>query len=262
MKRHTVFDNWKHVFRSCFILSWAMHSSSREAMRPKLEVLSSRPRDINKAASIVKTGGIIAFPTDTVYGLGCDPHSSRALTRLLSLKGGGRRDKPFPILVGSPKLAERIAALDSQAKALASRFWPGPLTVVVKPRVRFPHSLTMGRKTIAIRCPRNEVTLQLIRECGGFLTGTSANITGRPPCTSARMVCLHLSGRLDAVVDGGRSPRRIGSTVVRVDSRGAKILRRGPIGDAQIRRTLLCSGAFQKKTLKASNRLAKPFFKH
>lgn len=226
-----------------------------------MEVLSSHPRDIDRAASIVKTGGIIAFPTDTVYGLGCDPHNPRALGRLLSVKGRGRREKPFPILVSSPKLAEQIAAIDSQGKALVSRFWPGPLTLVLKPRVRFPNSLTMRRKMIAVRCPGNEVALRLIRKCGGLLTGTSANITGRPPCTSAEMVCRRLGDEVDAVVDGGRSPRRVGSTIVRVDS-GVKILRRGAIREAQIRRTLLRSAAFHERTSKTGDRLAKLFFRH
>lgn len=226
-----------------------------------MEVLSSHPRDIDRAARIVKTGGIIAFPTDTVYGLGCDPHNPRALRRLLSVKGRGRREKPFPILVSSPKLAEQIAAIDSQGKALVSRFWPGPLTLVLKPKVRFPNSLTMRRKMIAVRCPGNEIALRLVRKCGGLLTGTSANITGRPPCTSAEMVRRRLGDKVDAVVDGGRSPRRAGSTIVRVDS-GVKLLRRGPIREAQIRRTLLRSAAFHERTSKTGNRLAKLFFRH
>jgi len=201
-----------------------------------LEVLSTRSGDLERAARIVKRGGIVAFPTDTVYGLGCDPHDPRALNKVLSVKG--RRRKPFPILVASPKLAGRIAVMDSQAKALVSRFWPGPLTIVLKPRVRFPRSLRMRHETVALRCPRDRVTLQLIRRCGGLLTGTSANVTGRPPCTSARMVRRRLGDKIDAVVDGGRSPRRTSSTVVRVDSRGATILRKGPIRESQIRRTL------------------------
>ncbi len=178
----------------------------------------------------------MAFPTDTVYGLGCDPHNPKALSRLLSVKG--RREKPLPILVASQKLADQIAVMDSRARTLASRFWPGPLTIVLKPRVRFSRSLTMGRKTIAVRCPGNQAALRLIRECGGLLTGTSANTTGHPPCRSARMVDRCLGDRLDAVVDGGRSTRRLSSTVVRVHSRGVTILRKGHIRDRQVRRTL------------------------
>lgn len=201
-----------------------------------LEVLSSQPRDIEKAARTVKAGGVVAFPTDTVYGLGCDPQNPKALGKVLSVKGG--REKPLPVLVASQKLAGQIAVMDSRARALASRFWPGPLTMVLEPRVRFPRSLTMGRKTIAVRCPKNRVALQLIRSCGGFLTGTSANLTGRPPCTSARMVERCLGDSVDAVIDGGRSPRRTASTVVRVHSRGVTILRKGPIRVRQVKRAL------------------------
>lgn len=219
-------------------------------MGPKLEILSPRPRDIGRAARIVKAGGVIAFPTDTVYGLGCDPRDPRALSKLSSVKGKVRRKKPFPILVASSKLAERIAVMDGRAKALAARFWPGPLTIVLRPRIRFPHSLTMGRKTIAVRYPRNRVALQLIRKCGGFLTGTSANTTGRPPCTSVEVVRRTLGDRIDAVVDGGRSLRRAGSTIVRVHSRGVTILRKGPVRDAQIRRTLQSAPSRSKRTPK------------
>jgi len=211
-----------------------------------LEVLSTHRRDIERAARIVKGGGVVAFPTDTVYGLGCDPHNPRALRKALYVKG--RRKKPFPILVASPKLAGQIAVMDSRAKALASRFWPGPLTIVLKPRVHFPDSLTMHRKTIAVRCPKNRATLQLVRKCGGFLTGTSANLTGGPPCTSAKMVHRCLGDRIDAVVDGGRSRRRTASTVVRLDSRGATILRKGPIRNTHINRTLSSVPAPYKRT--------------
>ena len=201
-----------------------------------MEVLTTSPRDINRAAVIVRRGGVVAFPTDTVYGLGCDPYNRRALSRLSSAKG--RRNKPFPILVSSQKSAERIAVMDSIARMLASRFWPGPLTIVAKSKARFPNSLTLRRKTIAVRCPGNRVALQLIRKCGGLLTGTSANLTGKPPCTSAEMVQKQFGGRIDLVVDGGRSQRRTASTIVRVYSRGVRVLRKGPIRDAEVERAL------------------------
>jgi len=184
----------------------------------------------------VKRGGLIAFPTDTVYGLGCDPRNPQALSKLFSVKG--KRVKPIPILVSSLRLAQRIAVMDEKARTLASTFWPGPLTIVVRLKVHFPRLLTKGRRTIALRCPRNETTLQLVRKCGGLLTGTSANMTGQPPCISSAMVRRRLGDGIDAVVDGGRAPRRIGSTIVRTHSRGITMLRKGPIRDAEIRRAL------------------------
>jgi L-threonylcarbamoyladenylate synthase len=179
----------------------------------------------------------VAFPTDTVYGLGCDPWNDKALRKLKSIKD--RRREPFPVLVASQALANRIAVMDKRANALASRFWPGPLTMVLRPKVNFPHSLTMRRKTIAIRCPRNRFALKLIKKCGGLLTGTSANITGRAPCAHARAVRQSLGDRIDAVVDGGPSPIRRSSTVIRVYSRRVRIVRKGPILGSQIRRVLL-----------------------
>ena len=224
------------MFRSRFLLSRVAHFRTKRKMCAALQILSTRPRDIESAAEIVKRGGIVAYPTDTIYGLGCDPYNTQALKRVMSVKG--RRKRPLPVLVASPKVAHRIAVMDRRAKALASKFWPGPLTLVLKPRVRFPSSLTLGRKTIAVRCPKDRTALRLIRRCGGLLTGTSANLTGQPPCTSAMMVRRCLGDRIDGVVDGGRSPRRVGSTIVRIDSGKATILRRGPVPDKQLKRTL------------------------
>ncbi len=150
----------------------------------------------------------------------------------------GKRRKPLPILVNSLAVADRIAVMDRPAIALSSRFWPGPLTLVLKPRVRFPNSLTLGQKTVAVRCPNDRAALRLIERCGGMLTGTSANVTGFPPCTSAKMVLRCLGDRIDAVVDGGRSPRRVGSTIVRIDRRRVMIVRKGPIRGGQVKRAL------------------------
>ena len=226
-----------------------------------LQSLSTHVRDIEKAASIVKRGGIVAYPTDTVYGLGCDPHNSQAVKRAMHAKGK-KRQRPFPILVSSSGMANRIAVMDRRAKTLASSFWPGPLTLVLKPRVRFPNSLTLGRKTIAVRCPNNRVALKLIRRCGGLLTGTSANLTGRPPCTNAKMVRRSLGERIDAVLDGGQSPRQVGSTIVRVNSRGVTILRRGPISEEQVKRALSAAPLPHDKASTERSLRAKPFFKH
>ena len=198
--------------------------------------MSTDPKDIEKAASIVIKGGVVAYPTDTVYGLGCDPMNSRAVRRTMAVKG--ERKKPLPILVASQAVAEKIVVMNRRARALSSRFWPGPLTLVLKPRVRFPSSLTLGQRTIAVRCPDDKTALRLIKRCGGMLTGTSANRTGDPPCTSARMVSRVLGDRIDAVVDGGRSPRRTGSTIVRIDPRRVVIVRKGPIREEQVRQAL------------------------
>ena len=224
------------MFRSRFLLSRATQSRLKRKTCTALQIFSTDPRDIENAASIVIKGGIVAYPTDTVYGLGCDPMNSRAVRRVMAVKG--KRKKPLPILVNSLAVADRIAVMGRPARALSSRFWPGPLTLVLKPRVRFPNSLTLGQKTVAVRCPNDRAALRLIERCGGMLTGTSANVTGCPPCTSAKMVLRCLGDRIDAVVDGGRSPRRVGSTIVRIDRRRVMIVRKGPIRDGQVKRAL------------------------
>jgi L-threonylcarbamoyladenylate synthase len=201
-----------------------------------MELLGTGKRDLAKAARIVKLGGLVAFPTDTVYGLGCDPKNRFALERLLSVKG--RRRRPIPILVSSTETAARIAVMNHEVKVLASRFWPGALTLILKPRMHFPRELAMGRKTIGVRCPNNRRTLELIRKCGGLLTGTSANVSGQPSCRSALMVVRSLGDKIDAVIDGGPSPRGTESTVVRVRSGKVAVLRRGPIGEEKIRQVL------------------------
>ena len=178
----------------------------------------------------------MAFPTDTVYGLGCDPRKPDAVKKLLSVKG--RREKPFPILVSSLRMATRIATMNATARVLASRFWPGSLTLVLKSRGDSSLWLGVPRRTIAIRCPKNDVTLKLIRKCGGLLIGTSANRTGERPCTSARMIRRKLD-EVDAIIDGGPASARIPSTVVRVHSRGVTVLRKGRISESQIKRALL-----------------------
>ncbi len=201
-----------------------------------MELLSTRPRDIDRAALIVRSGGVLAFPTDTVYGLGCDPRNPKAIKKLLSVKR--ERKTPFPILVSSERMASRIATVNATARVLISRFWPGPLTLVLKSRPDSGLRLRTAGRTIAVRCPENDVALRLIHKCGGVLIGTSANRSGERPCTSARMICHRLDD-IDAVVDGGRAKSRVASTIVEVQSGMVSILRRGPIRESQIRRALL-----------------------
>lgn len=185
---------------------------------------------------IVRKGGLLAFPTDTVYGLGCDPRNAGAVKRLLSVKTA--RKKPFPILVTSERMASRIVTVNAMASILISSFWPGPLTLVLKLKSDSGLSPVAPGKTVAVRCPNNAVALSLIQKCGGLLIGTSANRSGEPPCTSARMVCEML-GEIDAVIDGGKAKSHVVSTVVEIGPSMVKILRKGPIRESQIRRVLL-----------------------
>jgi L-threonylcarbamoyladenylate synthase len=190
-------------------------------------VLNPDSTGIRIAAKIVSDGGILAFPTDTVYGMGCDPFNNTAVYRVLRAKG--RQDKPMPILVSSPTIARRIAFIDEVSSRLIRKFWPGPLTIILKARRAFPPGLTSGGGMIGLRCPDSRLTRALIKACGGLLVGTSANLTGHPPSRSASEVIKQLDCRIDAVIDGGRSPRKRGSTVLQVCNGRLVILRKGPV---------------------------------
>jgi len=196
------------------------------------------PAEIEECARIVRGGGVIAYPTDTVYGLGCDPFDVGAVKRLIAVKG--ERNKPLPILVDGVESAERVARLDRTARMLIDHFWPGALTVVVTKREAVPHEVTLG-ESVGVRCPNSRMALELIRLCGGYLIGTSANITGERPCKNASEVIAQIGPKLDAVLDGGET-LGIESTVVRPLDGMVRVLRRGAISSDEIAKVIPIEG--------------------
>jgi L-threonylcarbamoyladenylate synthase len=188
--------------------------------------LSSDARSIEEASIIVKEGGLVAFPTDTVYGLGCDPFNAAAVVRLIEAKE--RESKPVPVLCASEEDAAKLVDLSATALKLARRYWPGPLTIVAELRVELPQVLNQGSGWLGVRVPADEIAISLARGCGGVITGTSANLSGRPSSRSAGEVATSLGDRIDAIIDGGvRSGTE--STVVRVDGESVEVLRRGSV---------------------------------
>lgn len=187
------------------------------------------------AADVVKKGGLVCFPTDTVYGLGCDPRNSSAVERLMGAKGG--RTKAMPVLVKDLENAERLARLHDGAKKLARKFWPGPLTMVVPALETLP-SILVPDGTVGLRSPKHAVCLTLLGLCFGALVGTSANMTGRRPAVSAEEAAENLGDRVDLVIDGGRAPLGLASTVVDLTKSKLNVLREGPIGRAEIMRCI------------------------
>ena len=131
---------------------------------------------INKASQVVKNGGVIVFPTDTVYGLGCDPQSSSATSRIYSIKGRGT--KPVPILCAGIEEAHRAVNLGILGEKLAQIFWPGPLTIVAPLITSFPGLPTSSNMKLGVRVPAFEPTLRLVKMSGGYILGTSANLSG------------------------------------------------------------------------------------
>jgi len=189
-----------------------------------LKVIRCAESGIKKAAEAVRRGAVIVYPTDTVYGIGCDPYNVKAVRRVIEIKM--RERKPFPVLCSSLENAKRLVRLNRKSLRLAQKFWPGPLTIVAEIiDQKLPKVLTFGSKMLGVRVPNHEFTLQLIELSGGFLVGTSANKAGLKSPTSAEEVKSVLSSEYDILLDGGETPLKIESTVIEVDSDKLKLLR-------------------------------------
>lgn len=199
-------------------------------------IVGTSIEDIEQAARLVLEGGLIAYPTDTVYGLGCNPFNADAVDRLVKAKERVRDS--LPILVSSLEDAERLGEISGLAARLADRFWPGPLTLVVAPRTSFPSRVTGDALLVGLRIPNHETARRLIKECSGALIGTSANISGRPSLRTAKEVVRELEDRVDLIVDGGPAPLGRESTVVRVLGDEPTVLRDGAISRDDILKTL------------------------
>jgi L-threonylcarbamoyladenylate synthase len=183
------------------------------------------------AADTVARGGIICYPTDTVYGLGCDPFNESAVAKAIAAKG--KRTKAMPVLVNGIEDAERLVSFSRTAKKLAGVYWPGPLTIVLPAHERVP-SILAPQGTLGVRSPKHPICQQLLGLCSGCLVGTSANITGKPSAVSASEILDQLADRVDMILDGGRSPTGVASTVVDLTRDHLRILRQGPISKADI----------------------------
>lgn len=202
----------------------------------------SQDHDISKCADVVKSGGVIVFPTDTVYGIGCDPYNHAAVDRVFAIKDR-KTAKPLPILASTVKDVRNIALIDLRADTLARKYWPGKLTLVCPLIDRSISPLVVSNKgTIAVRIPGNICTLELIRKCR-FLVGTSANISGRRPARNIPQVLSSSLKGFDAVLDGGFIPKEKESTIVDLSKRGhIDIIREGSIKSVDIRKTLSTGG--------------------
>jgi L-threonylcarbamoyladenylate synthase len=184
---------------------------------------------IRKAAKVVRRGGLVVFPTDTVYGLGCDPLNHAAVRRLFDAKQ--RDTKAIPVLCSSTEKAAGLVKLSRRAFELAGKYWPGALTIVAPLSRPVPLQLNQGGPNLGVRVPGHPECLQLISSCGGWLAGTSANLSGLPSARSAAGALDQLGDAVDIVLDGGRLAGTE-STVVRVVGNVVTILRTGPVGVA------------------------------
>lgn len=194
---------------------------------------SPEPERILRAAELLRGGEVIAIPTDTFYGLAANPFDVTAVEKVFAIKGRPKGN-PLLLLIDSVELAAELANLPPPFYLLAKRFWPGPLTVVVKASPKLPATVTGHTGTIGLRLPRAPVAVALIRAAGCPITATSANRTGEPNSSSAQQVEATLGERLPLILDGGISPTDKPSTVVSLTGKNWEVLREGSIPRREI----------------------------
>ncbi len=186
------------------------------------------------AVELLAAGELVAFPTDTVYGVGAICWNEEAVARLYTAKLRSL-DKAIPILLADPADLSLVAAgLPPAGMKLAEAFWPGPLTLVVPKAARVPPAVTAGGPTVAVRIPNLDLTRALIRAAGAPLATTSANLSGAPAPVTAAEVAAQLEGRVAMILDGGRCPGGAASTVIDVTGPVPRILREGPVTEADM----------------------------
>ncbi len=190
-----------------------------------------------RAAQVIAAGGVIAFRTDTFYGLGADPFNREALSRVNSLKGrdGG---KPILVVISNADEAERFVNRSPRFNTVSNRHWPGALTIVAQAKPEVPDELTAGSRTVGLRLPDDETVRSFIRACGGALTATSANLAGEPPARSAEEVAQAFPADLDLIVDGGAARGDKPSTVLDLSGQHIRLIREGAVSRTVLQETL------------------------
>lgn len=186
---------------------------------------------IKAASQIIKEGGIAIFPTDTVYGIGCDPYNKRSVEKVYKIKFRNIA-KSLPVLTYSKETAKKIVQFDSITEKIVDKFWPGPLTVILKVTdEKIKESLNLKDK-IAIRVPNQKCTLELLQKCN-FIVGTSANVSGKSSQTNPKNCLDNLEG-YDVFVDGGIISGKGESTIIEIENNKIKIIREGSLSKEEI----------------------------
>ena len=195
-------------------------------------LLAVDAESIHRALEILRKGGLVAFPTDTVYGLGALAFDGKAVESIYLAKDRPI-EKSIPVLIGDNTDLEKLSAdISDIVRRLVSRFWPGPLTVIVPKKPTLPESVS-ATATVGVRVPDHPVARKLLRDAGPMAV-TSANISGQPSPATAQEVFDQLSGRIELIIDGSKTPGGVPSTLVDCTGSEFKVLREGPITLEQI----------------------------
>ena len=202
------------------------------------QLLTTSENDLKTAAAIIKRGGLVGIPTETVYGLGANGLDPEAVKKIFAAKGRPQ-DNPLILHIhDAGQLPDFCREVPESALLLAERFWPGPLTMILPVKELVPKTTTAGLDTVGVRCPDNDATREIIRLAGVPIAAPSANTSGKPSTTTAQHVLHDMDGKIDAIVDGG--PCRVGveSTIVDLTGPAPRLLRPGGIGPEALRALL------------------------
>lgn len=188
---------------------------------------------IKLAAKTIIRGGIIVYPTDTVYGIGCDPTNKQAVKRLIEIKG--RESKPMPVLFSDIESALNSIKVSKEGRILAKKFWPGPLTIIgLKTNKDIVNEVTAGSNLLGVRVPKNDVILKIMRLSLGMIVGTSANKSGLPSPKNVEDVLKYLPDNYELLIDNGPTKLQKESTVVNASTSKVKVLREGCIKKEEV----------------------------
>jgi len=197
-----------------------------------MKFLEATDEAIKAAGYLLREGGVVVYPTETVYGIGCIPSDPDAAQRICELKG--RADKPLPLICADIKAARKVVEMTPEAEKLATKFWPGPLTMVLPAKVKYSMWVQRGAKTLGVRVSPYPMAQKLAKEAGGVIVSTSANISGDEPAKSADEAKKIFGNKVDIILDGGPSPGVESSTVVDLSGEEVWLLRKGPVSGDEI----------------------------
>ena len=199
-----------------------------------LVIMENRTQTIQQAIEYLRDGKLVAVPTETVYGLAADATNIDAVKKIFQVKGRPL-NQPLPILIAQHSNLKNWAIdIPKIAEKLTKKFWPGPLTIILKRAAHIPDIITGGRDTIGLRCPKHPITQEILQAFPDGLAAPSANLFGKPPPTNAADVEKALGNKIDLIVDGGTCETGSASTIVDLTSIPPKILRQGSITQEMI----------------------------